>query len=662
MTETQIVEFLQRNAAFFTTNNIVITVLRIVGWMLVKGVCALINICKELYDRAFGIIDITKWSGLEDFLGEFEPLLMAFMFLSIVVLGFLYLFGKNKKHNVLTSILIFGVVVTSSNYLFTQLNLWTVTFKDAVVGAEGTTDGAGLVKISLFDLIYIDGQMGLENLSESQVSQYRTLSKEELDYIDISEVVDYNQDGLSEKARDILKKRLLFKSAGETGLLDVSGGVAWTDFGNTFYYRYTFQFGTFFLNALAVLLIYICLAYKSVRIIYEIFVSRILATLKSADLSSSKKTVVTLECIRDGYYALCFTAITLRSYFLFGDYLSGQAEMSGIVRAILMLFVAFCVVDGANVMQKLTGVDAGLSSMSGKLIAGYHMIRGGMQTVQQARQFHMMKQQRDAMKQMKEGGTEKGATGQEGNAANRFQTMEESMEGEGGTHAQPEESSQNQQREGATAANGSEEQPSDNGEGTDRTEADTDNAFQDMDGQGSMEQPFGDAAEQFQETMDGAQSDIYAEQAAADGSSFHAPDAEHIQQMNQKSEQNNQGRQGNKEDGRYAKSGHMTGGQSRFEGDETKNMFDRWNEKSQRGTGLAKTDRYTAPGTHTGTGAPKSNYAKKETNDTYVKNTKGESRGVPSPSKPDVKHITEEKIGKDRYVGGDGGGEGKQKR
>ncbi|MDE8707373.1 hypothetical protein PZH31_17755, partial [[Ruminococcus] torques] len=57
-----------------------------------------------------------------------------------------------------------------------------------------------------------------------------------------------------------------------------------------------------------------------------------------------------LEAIRDGYYALCFTAITLRSFFLFTDYITGR-NFGGLERGIMILILAFVVVDGANLMQ-----------------------------------------------------------------------------------------------------------------------------------------------------------------------------------------------------------------------------------------------------------------------------------------------------------------------
>ena len=442
MSEAQIIEFLKLNSDFFRTNDIILTAVRTVGWLLVKGFSLLLDCCITLYNYTFGLIDITRWSVLENYLSEYKPLIQAIMMASLVILGFMYMFGKNKKHNVLNSVLILAVIMSASTTIFTELNRFSIAFKDAALSGGRTVNGTELIRTNLYDLYYIDSQIGLENLnSKGKIPQGTSLSKPDVDYINIGEVLDPGTDGLSKNAESILKKRLMSIGNGEYGLIDAKDGVAWTDFGNTYYYRYTFHYGTYYLTAAAAILIYVCLAYKNTRVIYEIFVSRILVSLYAANLSSERKVVKILESIRDSYFALCFTVISLKSYFLFVEYLNSKTEINGLARGIIILFIAWCVIDGANIIEKLTGVDAGLSSMTGKLIAAYHMIRGAGQTVQQARQFHMMKEQRDAMKNMQ--ATSQGS-GTGGSAGDSFKNMEQSME-QNGTHNQ--NSNSNQQME-----------------------------------------------------------------------------------------------------------------------------------------------------------------------------------------------------------------------
>ena len=452
MSEAQIIEFLKLNSDFFSTNDIILTAVRTVGWLLVKGLSLLLDCCITLYDWTFGLIDITRWSVLENYLSDYKPLIQAIMMASLVILGFMYMFGKNKKHNVIHSVLILMVVMSVSTTIFTELNRFSIAFKDAALSGGSTVNGTELIRTNLYDLYYIDFKIGLENLnSKGKIPQSTSFGKTDVDYIDIGEILDPGTDGLSKNAESILKKRLTPTGNGEYGLIDAKDGVAWTDFGNTYYYRYTFHYGTYYLTAAATILIYICLAYKNTRVIYEIFVSRILVGLYAANLSSSRKVVKILESIRDSYFALCFTAISLKSYFLFVEYVNSKTEINGLARGIIILFIAWCVIDGANIIEKLTGVDAGLSSMTGKLIAAYHMMRGAGQTVQQARQFHMMKEQRDAMKNM-QATSQGGGTG--GSAGDSFKNMEQSME-QNGDHNQNSNSTQ-QMEENVKGADGME--------------------------------------------------------------------------------------------------------------------------------------------------------------------------------------------------------------
>lgn len=652
MTETQILEFLEANPDFMTTNDIVVTILRAMGWLLVKGLNELIEVCKTLYDYTFGLVDITRWTGLEAFLSDFQPLIMAFLFLSIVVLGFLYMFGKNKKHNVFTSILIFAVVVTSSNYLFSQLNLWAITFKDAVVSDEGTSDGLALVNQNLFDLLYIDEQIGLENLNEGNAPQYSSLSESELSFINMSEVIDFNMDGLSDQASEILSKRMLFKGAGQSGLVDVGSGVLWTDFGNEFYYRYTFRFGTFFLSAIAILIIYICLAYKNTRIIYELFVSRILLTLKSADMSNNKKTVLILESIRDGYYALCFTAITLRSYFLFTDFLAGQ-EMNSLARAFIILLVAFCVIDGANIMQKLTGVDAGLSSMAGKMIAAYHGLRGGTQMIQQAKQMHMMRQQKDAMQEMGGRAASQGNAGS-GNAvggadgvndpnasadtAGNFREMDQATSK--GKEAGNEENTNNSQYQDNQAQN-TESDHSFHDVNQAQDNQNMEHVTEDFSQYNSGE-PGADAFENSSEETSEDPSGNFTENSSGlnemeqgfsgDNAKPHQAYAqadENMQRMDQTL--NSNGNQADNMKSGYEEFGRAAKGST----DEKKNMFQKWGEKTRGEQDIRKNNSKDRFG--------ETNYGRKTEQGHTASKENGTTR------------ISTEKIGKTTYVGGDGG-------
>ena len=404
MTEQQIIDFLSENIDYFVPNDLVRTVFRAIGWWLVQILNVVLDFCSLLYDITFGLVDITEWSVLKEFIREYNPLIKAIMVLSMVILGYIYIIGKNKQNDLLVSVLIFMVIITASNELFATFNSFAGMFKDAVVGDEGIVDGYALVNQNLYDLIYIDERIGLAQMNDTrQLPQYPQITEDDMRMIDITEILKDDEDGLTDQAKDILGKKLEYRQEGSK-LDDVYNGLLFTDVMNEYYYRYKFNYGTYYLSALAAIIVFFGVSYKNVRIMWELLSSRILATLFSADLSSKKKIVRVLEGIRDGYYALCFTAITLRSYFIVTEYITDQVRDNGIARGIIMLFVAFCAIDGANIMERITGVDAGLSSATGKLIAGMHLMRSASMGFQQMRQMGHLKRQTKAMEGMKKAG------------------------------------------------------------------------------------------------------------------------------------------------------------------------------------------------------------------------------------------------------------------
>lgn len=412
MSEEQIIDFLINNSDYFVTNDLVISIVRTLGWLLVKGVNKLVEGSKTIYDATFGMIDITRYAGIDNFISEYTPLLQAFLVLSLVALGYMFIFGKEKKHDLLTSVLIFAVVITSSSFLFSQLNTFTILFKDAIISDSGDRDGNELVRQNLYDLRYIDNQIGIANMSSSNVPQYNELTEQDMHMINISETIANDEEGLSDEAKDILSKRLVYDHD-QSYLEDVYNGVAMTSFLNTFYFRYQFHFGTYFLNALALILLYFGLGYVNIKVIVELVRSRVLVTLFSSDLSSKKKAARILESIRDGYYALCFTAIELRLYLIITEYVNEKTELSSFVRAIILVFIAFTMIEGSSIAEKITGVDAGISATTHRLMGAVHTARGVTQFAMQMHQLRTLSSMKKNQGNQGNAGYERGAS--EGN-------------------------------------------------------------------------------------------------------------------------------------------------------------------------------------------------------------------------------------------------------
>lgn len=207
---------------------------------------------------------------------------------------------------------------------------------------------------------------------------YESLTDSDIDQIDFTEIMDPDNSRLKSNSTDILKKEVLFTQENipaEDRLTDVTYdffGITWLGNG---YYRYTFQFFTALITFIAFLIIYIILSYKVVRFVWEIIMGQFLGIIYAANLTSSQKILKTLDCIKNAYLMILLSTICMKFFLLMQTYLNSVEPFKShaIVRCLLILFSAFSLADGPNMVEKMTGYDAGLSSGFGKM---YALMRG----------------------------------------------------------------------------------------------------------------------------------------------------------------------------------------------------------------------------------------------------------------------------------------------
>ena len=73
-----------RNAAILSNNSVSGDGLRYVGWGLTKLFTSLGSIAESIYNKTFGMIDITRYPAIEALIKRFYPVLVALMVLCII--------------------------------------------------------------------------------------------------------------------------------------------------------------------------------------------------------------------------------------------------------------------------------------------------------------------------------------------------------------------------------------------------------------------------------------------------------------------------------------------------------------------------------------------------------------------------------------------------
>ena len=388
--DSQVIKILSGNPGLFHKNGIVAGAFRFIGWGITKGIAALADVCAGLYDTCFGFIDFTKYTPVKTFIDQWKPFFISLVCLSILLIGILLCIGWEKKPKIVINLLIAVTVVSSSTYAINTMNkLISKEVRSEILGGEQSSAVVySAIGNNIHDLKWLNKTVGLANLNKKTKGKknadkvYDSFSKSQFKNLDIQEILD--PDDFDGDTEDILKNGLHSESDDNNhitySLDELYDGVAWTDLLNEFYYRYTVDYGVMWMELISLIIIYLFMSYKVIRILYEIVIHRLLAYLYSANLNNNQKILKILDSLKDSYILLLFTTVIIKFYLLATKFISGW-NVSGIAKGIILLFLAFAVIDGPNLIQKLTGADIGASDGMGKMMSLFYGGRMAASTV-----------------------------------------------------------------------------------------------------------------------------------------------------------------------------------------------------------------------------------------------------------------------------------------
>ena len=384
MSKKELIDFYLANGDLFSQNDIVIGALRSLGFGILKFLAMIGDACKQLYDVTFGLVDFTTWPKINALVEEFKPVFVALMAASLFALGIMLIANHEKKPKIAINICIACLCVTCSTLVFTQLN---TLVKDAKAGLDSVTEETAgdvydIVGNNTMDIYYLDQQIGMSAIDYTKNKNklpHPKMSKQKMDVMDYTEVLDPDSDRYEFKddnAEDILTNEIISLGDGTSySIGEVYDGVAWTSVGNNFYYRYKIDMLPAFLEMCALIVLYIAMAYKCTRLAFELVFGRLLAYLYSAELSGGQKIAKIMVFIRDTYILLFMTTLCVKLFYFFSAYV-GELNLPSLIEAAIILFIAFSVIDGPNLVEKLLGMDAGLKSSTARMITAYKLASG----------------------------------------------------------------------------------------------------------------------------------------------------------------------------------------------------------------------------------------------------------------------------------------------
>lgn len=364
------------NADILETNSLLSSGLRSVGWAIVKWLVSVTDTVQTLYDKSFGFIDMTTNPVINDFVQRFKPAFVALTALALLYLGYILIMKHDKKPDIGVNICIAILCVSCSTFIFGTLNSLAYSFKTGVdsYSYKGADKAAmTIVDESATDVLKLYKKYGVNLKPADYKKNTAGITEKNFGYFRINSLINYSSDDFDTEENPFKYRITGSNPSGEPIIKENSNGWGINsgddeDFGNDFYYRYKFDWLSAYIQLVAVIIVYVAMAYKCVRVAFELVVARLLAYLYSAELSGGEKIRKILCFIRDSYILLGVTAICIKLYAVFTGFIHSYVG-SGLVSAVFSLFLAFTVIDGPNLVEKLLGMDAGLRSSTARMMA-----------------------------------------------------------------------------------------------------------------------------------------------------------------------------------------------------------------------------------------------------------------------------------------------------
>lgn len=368
----------------FKQNDLVSNAFRSLGCGVLSFLVVIADGASGLFEKSFGMIDFTKYQPVQDFINDWQVVWVSLLCVAIAWFGINLVFNSDKNPKIATNICLAVLVVSSMTWMISQMNTLLATgVRKEILGTTTTNTVYETLGNNVHDLKYIDSVAGLKNLGSKNADGVKyanagtPMNKKIWKALKINEIV--NPDDVKDESKDIVEnyKTDIPTADGKVKSMvsECYDGVAWTDLLNTYYYRYEIDWLESYLEIISIAIIYLFFSYKVVRTLYEVVFSEILAMLYSPNLTNGQKTIKILDGIKDSYIIIVLSLVSVRLYMIAIEYISGK-NWNGFTKGMFLLFIAFAVIDGPNLVQRITGLDAGLSDGMQKVMSAYYA--GGM--------------------------------------------------------------------------------------------------------------------------------------------------------------------------------------------------------------------------------------------------------------------------------------------
>lgn len=348
---------------------------REIGWAVANGLRWLCSNCEKLMNKAYTLLNWTTYTSVSKWIDVSMPIVGAFMACGFVFYGFCKMTKKDFAPPIVQNIILFICIIMASTTFFHMGNTFITASKEYLDGEVSITDTViasnveDIYTFQVYGYKYGKKDGGGVNQDANGITPKNNPSI--IDNISPAEDIDGDEDtnpyisdeskkggeNASNEMHDVYDYELVISPGkdvdtncenaytkeidGKTYTIDAREiGDGLIPLLNDHYYRYNFNFFNMYIGLIALILVYLCTAYKVVRISFELLVHKIIAPFVSAgDITNGKKIRQVLMSIIGNYLTLVAILLIQQTYAFAFVYIS-EKGWNLFITCFIQLFLA----------------------------------------------------------------------------------------------------------------------------------------------------------------------------------------------------------------------------------------------------------------------------------------------------------------------------------
>ncbi|MCR1952916.1 hypothetical protein NSA50_18090 [Clostridium sp. DSM 100503] len=351
MGEAEAIRVLLEFSDKLTPSNVFYFLARFLGWGLIKLLEILVNSAQGVLDEIMEFLNFFDSSVVNEIIDKIKPVAIAFLVISLLYIAYHLMVNRKKfdiskiPGNIIIALLIIFFLPTAMKSLgdVTKEGFKLFTTTESTLATQ-------IISNNVTD-IYLYDQDNFENRN---IEPRNKIDKNNITKIDPTEEIDRS----NVRNKKVFENKLIPNSSGEGYELKRINGWFKID---SEYYRWDINFFQIITTLLITALVLIFTMIKVVKLMMELAFSKIFIIGGAlADIGSGQKTKQMLMHILSLYIAIVSVGLTLELYILGTAWL--QNNLTGFAGIMINFGAGLFVIDGPNLLEKIFGVDAGLSS------------------------------------------------------------------------------------------------------------------------------------------------------------------------------------------------------------------------------------------------------------------------------------------------------------